>query len=489
MIAAHWISGTDRHTDERFNMSRKLVNIHFHPQRRTSMRSFQSRAAAVATLFLLIVAGITPVIAQERSTAEQPAPQGTITLRDAVETALTTNAQLRAAATRARQSEAGISEARSALLPDLIAMGEYTRSEEPTLVNPMHRTPTPQDPLNFDDEIYTGVLRLDVPILNLPAVSGISASRHVVDARHAEHAEAEQRIIGAVTGIFVQSGQIRDNLDLLDGHIHAMDRRLLELRNLSRAGRVAPSSVSEVEANLQSLQAERVELEFRQDELAFRLASLLGQDHAVVPEVPEFLEAPPIEGTHERNAAVGPAWQAAEAQFSAAEASLSAARASFVPSLNGFAAQSYRSGSDIDFTSEWSLGLTVTVPLVTGGERIARLNSADAGVEAARSNRDSARTAELTESRLLVQRWEHAAQREELLTAAAVNQERSVRAVENRYNEGRASLSELLTAEITLLELRMNAQSTRYDRLLAYIAHAEITGELSPALITSLVKE
>jgi len=458
------------------------------------MHPIHPRIATITALFLLIVAGIVPVFAQAAAAPGQPAPHDTITLDDAVETALAENADLRAAAARVRRSEADVREARSALLPDLVAIGEYTRSEEPALVNPMHGTPTPQDPLNFDDEIYTGVLRLDVPILNLPALSGVSASRRLVDARYAERAEAEQRIIAAVAEIFIQSGQVRDNLNLLDGHIRALERRLIELRTLSAAGRVPPSSVSEVEANLQSLQAERVELEYRQDELAFRLASLLGQDRAVAPAVPDFLEAPPIGGaatggTEERDAAVGPAWQAAEAQYLAAEAARTAVRSSFAPSINGYATQSSRSGSEIDFTSEWSLGLTVTVPLVTGGERIARLSAAEADVEAARYNRESRRTAELTESRLLVQRWERAAQREELLAAAAVNQERSVRAVEDRFTEGRASLSDLLTEEITLLELRMHAQSTRYDRLLAYITHAEIAGELSPALITSLIEE
>ncbi|MDA3948848.1 MAG: TolC family protein, partial [Spirochaeta sp.] len=337
--------------------------------------------------------------------------------------------------------------------------------------------------------IYTGVLRLDVPILNLPSLSGLSASRYGVDAQRAHQAEAEQRIIGAVAEIFVQSGQIHDNTALLDGHIRALERRLVELRTLSRSGRVPPSSVSEVEANMQSLQAERVQLQYRQDELAFRLASLLGQDRAVAPAVPDFREAPPIGTSADQNAAVGPAWQAAEAQYRAAEASHTATQTSFAPHINGFASQSTRSGSDLDFTAEWSLGLTVTVPLFTGGERLARLNAAEADVEAARHNRASVRTAELTETRLLRQRWDRAAQREELLAAAAVNQERSVSAVENRFTEGRASLSDLLTAETTLLELRMHEQSTRYDRLLAYIAHTQIAGDLSPALITSLIEE
>lgn len=458
-----------------------LVNIHYQILRSTLMRTTPPRHPAVGRFVWFFLLGILPLAAE--------APRDGIPLVEAVEVALSDNAELAAAAARITASQAGVREARSALLPDLTAIGEYTRSEEPNLVHPMHGTPTPQSPLEFDDEIYSGVVRLEVPILNLPAVSGVAASRHLVDLRHAERAAGVQRVIGAVTELFIASAQVRDTADLLDGRIGALERRLTELNTLAGAGRVPPSSVSEVEANLQSLRAERIQLESRRDELAYRLASLLGRDRAVVPAVPQFVDAPQIAEVSPGGAARGPAFQAAHARYLAAEAARTAARARFAPAVDGFALQSGRSGGDLDVEGEWSLGLTVTVPLLTGGERLARLTAADADLEAARSLRASARTTTLTESRLLAQRWERAAEREALLTSAADSQERSVRAMEDRFDEGRASLSDLLTAETTLLELRMHARSARYDRLLAYVAHAEVTGTLSVELITSLVTE
>ncbi|MFW5695525.1 MAG: TolC family protein, partial [Alkalispirochaeta sp.] len=165
------------------------------------------------------------------------------------------------------------------------------------------------------------------------------------------------------------------------------------------------------------------------------------------------------------------------------------AQASFAPRIDGFAMQSFRSGADVDFNAEWSLGLAVTVPILTGGERRARLNAAEADLLSAGHNRTAVTTESLTDLRILQQQWYNAAERGQLLQSAVENQHRAVQAVEDRFEEGRGSLSDLLTAETTLLELQMHRQSTRYDQLLAYLTHTEIAGELSASRVQSLIQE
>jgi outer membrane protein TolC len=412
-----------------------------------------------------------------------------ITLAEAVDEALASNSRLQVAGVQVQRAEAVVDQARSTVLPNLVAKGDYTRSEEPNLVTPMRNVPSPQNPspLDLDDQIYSGVLRLDVPILNLSAFSGIRASRHGVDAERARREEAEQRIIAAVTEIFIQNGQLADNLTLMDGHVRALERRLSELRTLTEEGRVPPTAVAEVQASLQTVLSDRLELRHRREELSYRLATLLGRDESVTPVVPQFRDPPPIATTGERFG--GPAAQVAEAQYLAAQAARDGARTSFVPRIDGFATQSFRSGSDLDFGAEWSLGLAVTVPILTGGERRARLSAAEADLLSARHNRAAVAAETVTDARILERRWHNAAERGELLQSAVENQERSVQAVEDRFQEGRGSLSELLTAETTLLELRMHRQSTRYDQLLAYLTHLQIAGELSAPRIQSLIQE
>jgi outer membrane protein TolC len=445
-----------------------------------------------AALLALLSLGLVPTVwAQAAPLAATTSAGGELSLTAAVDEALRESPRLHLARAQFSGAEAAAGQRRSSLLPDLVAMGEYARSEDPSLVYPMNGPATQANPLVFDDSIYTAVLQLDVPILDLPSLAATRAAGHGVDAQRARTLQTEQEVIAGVVEIYVQAAQIDDNLSMMDGHIAALERRLAELRILAEAGRVPPASVAELEATLQSVRADRLTVEQRRMEIARRLGLLLGRSELVVPLVPDFGLPPamPAVGDESVQPVGGPAIAAAEAQLAAAEAGRVASRTSFAPRVSGYARETARSGSDIDFAGSWTLGLTVTLPLFTGGERLARVDAAEAEVEAARISRNSLAISEATERSILADRWTVAAERRDLLRRAADNRARSLAALESRYAEGRASLSDVLAEESTLLELRMHERSTRYDQLLSYVAWIQRAGDLSPALIETLIEE
>lgn len=413
-----------------------------------------------------------------------------ISLNDALTEALKSNHQAGAAAMKLKEAEAGVRTAKSSLLPGLVTIGDYTRNEEPVLVYPMHGSPTPADPLEFEKSIYSGIIRLDVPILDLSGLSGIGAAKRTVDAQRAQSTVIRQGIMAGVMEIFIQMGQISDNLTLIDSHIKALERRQTELKTLAQEGRVSPAHVAEAGASLNSAISDRLELLHRKEELGYRLGVLLGRKQPVYPRKHIFsLAALSGQDIIEETFPAGPKTLAAEAGYAAAEAGKDAAQFSFAPRVDGFASQSLRSGPEIDFSSEWSLGLTVTLPIFTGGERLARLGAAEARAEAARYERDSALINEQSQAAVLQSRWENTAVRRTYLAEAVQNQILSVTATESRYKEGRSSLSDLLSEETTLLELRMREQSLLYEQLLSYIAYNQIAGKLSPSIAQTFIEE
>jgi len=132
-----------------------------------------------------------------------------ITLQEALRQVRSDNPTIRSTHEQLRVTEEGVREARSALLPNLTARGEYTVYGKETLVTPMSEPPTPQsDPLSFDDRIYSGALRLDVPILDLSALSLIGAARHEIEHRRSRSAETDQAILAfsADHGLRIVSG-------------------------------------------------------------------------------------------------------------------------------------------------------------------------------------------------------------------------------------------------------------------------------------------
>jgi outer membrane protein TolC len=452
-------------------------------------------AFTLITGSILLGTMIRPGIARAEDTHREE-----IGLSEALHELSVGNPSLTASSYHVKQAEIRVWEAGSALFPGLVFMGEYTRHEEPTLVTPMREPPTPLNPLDLDDEIYTGVLRLDIPILNLPAVAAVQGAQSDVVVRRAQSAELEQTIIGRVAEIFVQAGQIRDSSELLDSHSAALERRLDETIRLEQAGRASPAGRAVLEASLERMRAERLELELHIEELSLRLAEILGRREPVTPvaegltlphSVTGALTATGVTGGDGPGAltAEGPRALTAEAQRSGAEAAKRATVLSLAPSITGFAARTSRSGADREFTDEWSAGITVTVPLVTGGERTARIYAADAGVKAAEAGYRTAQLQENTAVRIAQARWDSAERRREILSRAIGEQKRAVTAQENLYREGRISLSELLSEETSLLDLRMQEKRVLYEQLLAYVSYQQTVGRLTVSLLESLIQE
>lgn len=438
-------------------------------------------AAAMAIVVLSPARGDSIGSGTERSASKE------ITLTDAVRRLDAANPSLEAAEWRTRAAERSVWEARSGLLPSLSLRGEYTRYEEANLVTPMHEAPSPmsESPLEFEEEIYTGVARLTVPLVNLPAIGRIGASKGAASARSAERDRLEQRLTAAVVEVFVQARQIDDSLSLIDAYIAALERRREEIGDLRSEGRVPPAQVAELEARLDARHADRLELEGRRYEVSLRLGELLGYDEAVDPASTEF-NAPEFEPAP---APTGPALEHAEAQLEAAKAQRRAAGLSFAPRVDGFYTDTARSGPDRDFTSEWQAGLSVTIPFLTGGERATRFAAAAAELSAARSAREAARIGQERELSAAERSYDIAGERRRLTARAANNQETSVDSTRDRYDEGRTSLSDLLQAEADLLELRISERRLLYEQVLAFVAYHRAAGELSIDLVESLTEE
>jgi outer membrane protein len=411
-----------------------------------------------------------------------------ITLQEALRQVRSDNPTIRSTHEQLRVTEEGVREARSALLPKLAARGEYTVYGKETLVTPMSEPPTPQsDPLSFDDRIYSGALRLDVPILDLSALSLIGAARHEVEYSRSRSAEADQAILAGVADLFVRYLRLEDNRDLLDAHLSVLERRREDLTVLEAAGRVSPAAKAEADAAIASLLSDRIEIEEGRREISWRLGTLLGKSHPVTPNVTGLGRDTSI--TVDPGNTAGPTLAAARAQQANAETLHEAVQRSFYPQIHGFVAPTARSGSDLDFSTDWSAGLSVTIPLYTGGERTARLAATDAARKSASYSYEAARNEHVAALRIQEERIETLRQRQELIRHAVAGRQVSLDAVARQFEEGRASAGDLLAEESALLELQIQEQALQQDRLSAYIAYHRQLGTLSESTIEALLEE
>jgi outer membrane protein TolC len=209
-----------------------------------------------------------------------------------------------------------------------------------------------------------------------------------------------------------------------------------------------------------------------------------------MPESILFKTDLPMPSENDPNSSgTGPGVLRAEAQVEMAKFGKSAAVRSLWPELNGFAAYSFRSGSDRDFSGEWAAGLNLRIPLFDAGRRLSSIQAAESGLEAAENRYRDALITEHALGETAKERIRSLQSRKNLLSRGVEKKESSVLAFRERYSEGRLSLSELLTQEAELLQLKLQERSLLYQGVSAYIDYHYQKGSLTTGLIESLVEK
>lgn len=447
----------------------------FHPLG-NNLKLLLRGAMRAGALLLLLGGGFSALEADEA-----------IGLMDALRLALAENPSVRSAAWSEAAAGHRVGEARSGLYPQVSVSAGYTRYELPMTVTPIHQQgkfPT------LDDQIYDAGVQLSLPILNGRISAGVDIAKSAASEASAAVSLVRLETMARVAGIFIAGRELADTTKLMDAHIEALRQRHRELQTLLAEGRVSPAEISLVESSLDTAASDRIALENRELELALNLGRLIGTGRPVRPK-PVGLKEEALNqaaGTGSMPE-TGPAVLQAAARVEAAEYGKSAALRSLWPELNGFAAYSWRSGSDRDFSGEWAAGLSLRIPLFDAARRWSSIRAAEAGLGLAQSRYREAQITEEVLAEISREKQKSLRNRRNLLSGAARKKETSVDAFRERYSAGRLSLSELLSQEAELLQLRMQERSLEYQRASAYLEFHVLRGSLTTGLIKSVVEE
>ena len=415
------------------------------------------------------------------------AAKDVVGIEEALRIALSENPGLKAAAYNEAASKHRVGEARSVLLPAVALSAGYTRYEEPMSVTPIHqvgRFPA------LDEEIYDAGVGVNIPILSGRALSGIDLAKSAVEEASARRSTVGLEIMTSVAGVFIAGSELDDNLRLIEAHIEALQQRKRELESLRAEGRVSPAEMYLIEASINTAAADKIAVESRRKELIRRFGRLLGTEDSVEPKNIELNEsAVTSHGEAGYREASGPAAMQAKALVEEAAYAKSSVIRSLWPELNGFAAYSWRAGSDQVFSGEWAVGMNLRVPLLDVARRWSSIKAADSTVEAARSRYRDAQIAEQTLAASYQEKQESLRNRRALVNLAAEAKNSSVSAFRERYFEGRLSLSELVVQETELLQLRMLERNLTYQRATTFIDYHAVRGSLTSELIESLMED
>lgn len=210
-------------------------------------------------------------------------------------------------------------------------------------------------------------------------------------------------------------------------------------------------------------QAKRAERTLR--ESAANLCRLLGREAAEDLRVEGILEAPPLPAVPELKALQAglPSVVQAEAAVESARQDLSTAHAAWWPSLNASAGLN-RSGSDwLSEKGSWNMGLSASLPLFQGGQRVLNQLAADSRLTAARFGLASARELASVTLRNSWDGFEDAVQsssvQSQFLAAADVRAD----VARAQYTQGLINFDTWDRIETDLINAQIQALSSRGD--------------------------
>jgi outer membrane protein len=446
------------------------------------------RNLSLAILFFFLAAGV--VQAQTPAASSKP-----LTLQEAVAVALEKNPTVQAADAYADAVKQGITVAAAGRYPRLDFSEGFARGNNPVYVFGSLLTQRQFTARNFD----LGYLNTPPPLDNfrtqftasMPLWDAGRTSRKVHEARlEAQSAtrgseRTRQEVIFNVVQAYLNGLLARENVRVAEAAVGATKADLARAQARQEQGLAVPSDL--LSAQVQLAQAQEDLLRARNGvavaDAALSVAMGLPEDTPLTLEGQlgeKMFEAGTLDERQTKALRARPDFQQADLGKQQAENGVRSARAGFLPRVDLFGAweednQTFlaRGGNN------WALGATLTFNLFDGGANRARLRESYALRRQADAMRSQLASAIRLQVRQAYLNLTTARDRVDVSRGAASQAEESLRIIQNRYEAGLATITDLLRAETARTTAKKNFLNAVFDYRLGYAALELATGELA----------
>lgn len=430
-----------------------------------------------ATVVLLLLAAGTA------TALDSPAPAVAgpvrVSLADAVQRALTESARLRELHQLRLAAVADLDGARAGRLPEAdVAAGYTRRSNIDGFLIPQ---PPGEPPVGFPNlpNNYALSARANLPIYAGGRISGqIDAAVESERAAGLDIDASRRSLILETQSAYWRLVTARESERVVREGLGAFQAHLKDAVNRERFGLAARSEVLAVEVEHERAELRRLRAENAAEVAEANLVRLLQLPPDAVIELTETLETLPpapedLEPLVQRALEARPERESLLARVRAAEARVRVAQSVSRPQLGVTAGALYANPNrafvppDATWRWSWDVGIQVSMRVFDGGRTSASVARAQAGVEALRQRLDDLERhirLEVTSARLEM-RAAHLATR--VADGALAAGTESQRVCADRYREGVIPSSELLDAEIALLDAGLERTQALADARLA----------------------
>jgi len=433
--------------------------------------------------------------AQTPTVAAAQAPAQLLSLQEAVRVALEKNPTLKAADAYAQAVHQGITAARSLHYPRVDFAEGFTRGNNPvyvfgTLLTQRQFT-APDFALGFLNtppplDNFRAAFTAAVPLYDAGQISG-AVREAKLQAQSAERGKGrtEQEVVFQVIQAYLNELLVRENLRLAKSAVDMTKSDLNRAQARQDSGLAVPSDF--LSAQVQLAQAEEDLLRGQNAveiaHAALNVAMGLAEDAPTAIEgnlTESSFNAGSLNEKQSKALVTRPDYLQSLLGKQQADNGMRMARAEFLPKINLFSSweadnQTFASRGG----NNWVMGATLNFNLFDGGAKTARLRESKARelqAQAVESQMASAVRLQVREAYLNLAT---AQKRLEVVKDAKAQAAESLRILQNRYESGLATITDLLRAETAKVNADKNALNAIFDYRLSYAALELATGELS----------
>lgn len=409
-----------------------------------------------------------------------------LTVQQAVAIALERNPQRKAALAETRGALASVKEAQSGYFPRLNFSESAIASNDPVFVfgtrlrqNRFTAADFALNQLNNPAAIGNFATRLGLQwniFDSFLTAATVRQATHEKAASDQRLVRADQIIVFRVVQAFYSVLFAGKQLEVAEHAVSTAQSVLEESRARFETGSTVESDYLAAQVDVASRQQELVRA---RNALALAHAQLnlsmgIASEHdyqAVEPAGPPKLQPPALPEAESRALQERPDLKESAEQVAADEASVQAAKSSMGPRVNVFA------GSQLDNInpfgnggSNWSAGAELQFDIFSGGQKSARLAREHAKLEQTQAMKQVAQDNIRLDVRRAWYDFDSARRSVEVNRAAAAQAEEALRIVNNRYQAGMTTITEMLRAEDSNRAARINYWESLYQMGVSHAA-------------------
>lgn len=405
---------------------------------------------------------------------------GEVVLEGCIRAALAGNPDLEAVAARAEAARAAVGEARSAYAPQLSLGANWTRTDNPPQAFFMRlnqRTASLQEDFNQPDdtENIRGSVGAQWRLLDggrraaglRAAQCSSEASGFLVDA-------ARNDLVYQVTRAYYGVLQASALLEVRRAAVASIEESLRAARERLQAGSALRTDVMNLEVQLSQAQEELIRTVNGRKLAVAVLNTVAGREVWKESDMaPLAFPAPALQAPAalERSVEGRPELAAARLQEKAAEAVVQKARREYYPVVNLFGSADWDGEALDDFEQSYLVGASAELTLFDGSRTRSALSGARAMLRAARAMRERVRNELNLDLRQALLREEESRERLGVAEKSVHSAGESLRITKERYEQGAADITELMTAQAGDTATRASRVVAYYD---CFVAQADV---------------